>query len=307
MTVASTTSAAGAAEEAHRRHRLGIGLVALASICWSTGGLIARLLESGPWTVVFWRSVACAAFLYLFLLVRERGAVWPLLRAAGWPGVIVALCFATASTAFIMALQLATVASILIVQNTSPFIAALLAWVVMRERIAARTWIAIAVAVAGIGIMVSNQAIGGGPAGLALSFAIAVAFAGATVTIRYHRTVRMTPAACLASVFAALVALPLAEPFAVTSRELALMWLFGAGQLGIGMVLFTTGARMVPAAEAALITVLETVFAGIWVWLALGENPGTAALLGGALVLAAVSGHTALDLRRSAGAYIRSS
>ena len=300
MTVVSTTATASGAGETHARHRLGVGLVALASICWSTGGLIARLLESGPWTVVLWRSVACATFLLVYLLLRERGKVWPLFRAAGWPGVIAALCFATASTAFIMALQLATVASILIVQNTAPFIAALLAWLVMRERIARRTWVAIAVAVTGIAIMVSNQAIGGGLAGLALSLAIAVSFAGATVTIRYHRTVRMTPAACLASVFAAVVALPLAEqPFAVSGRELGLMWLFGMGQLGIGMVLFTAGARMIPAAEAALITVLETVFAAIWVWLAFGENPGAAALAGGALVMLAVIGHTAMDLIQS--------
>jgi len=76
------------------------------------------------------------------------------------------------------------------------------------------------------------------------------------------------------------------------------MWLFGVGQLGIGRVLFTTGARMVPAAEASLITVLETVFAGMWVWLVWGDNPGTAALPGGGLVMAAVIGHTLADLRQ---------
>jgi drug/metabolite transporter (DMT)-like permease len=298
MTATSVDRARTGAGEALARHRLGIALVALASICWSTGGLIARLLESGPWTIVFWRAVGCAAFLFLFLLVRERGRVWPLFRAAGWPGILVAVCFATASIAFILALQMATVASILIVQNLSPFIAAVLAWVVMREPIAAKTWIAIAVAVAGIGIMVSNEAIGGGPLGLGLSLMIAVAFAGATVTIRYHRAVRMTPAACLAAVFAAILAFPLAGSLVVPVHELGLMLLFGAGQLGIGMALFTTGARMIPAAEAALITVLETVFAGIWVWLAFGENPGLAAITGGALVLLAVTGHTAVDLVR---------
>lgn len=282
------------------RHRLGLLLVAGASVTWSTGGLIARFIEAGPWTIVFWRGVACAGFLLLFLAVRERGKIWPLFRAAGWPGIVTALCFATASTAFILALQVATVASILIVQNTGPFIAALMAWVLMRERVQLRTWIALVAAAAGITVMVSNQAIGGGAMGLALSMTTAVAFAAATVTIRYHRTVRMTPAACLASCFGALIALPLADPFGVSAKDLALMWLFGVGQLGIGMVLFTTGARMVPAAEASLITVLETVFAGLWVWLALGEDPGGATLIGGALVLAAVIGHTLADLRRRA-------
>jgi drug/metabolite transporter (DMT)-like permease len=292
--------AAGHAAGDVARHRTGLLLVAGASICWSTGGLIARFIEAGPWTIVFWRGVACASFLLLFLAVRERGKVWPLFRAAGVPGIVAALCFATASTAFILALQVATVASILIVQNIGPFIAALLAWLIMRERVRARTWVALVVALAGIVVMVSNQAIGGGLLGLGLSLVTAFAFAGATVTIRYHRTVRMTPAACLASCFGALLALPIAEPLSVSGRDFALMWLFGVGQLGIGMVLFTTGARMVPAAEASLITVLETVFAGMWVWLVLGENPGAATLVGGALVLAAVVGHTLADLRSKA-------
>lgn len=297
QTLAVSRAAPGTAEHDAARHRLGLLLVAGASITWSTGGLIARFIEAGPWTIVFWRGVACASFLLLFLAVRERGAVWPLFRAAGVPGIITALCFATASTAFILALQVATVASILIVQNTGPFIAALLAWLLMHERVKARTWAALVVAAAGIIVMVSNQAIGGGLFGLGLSLTTAFAFASATVTIRYHRTVRMTPAACLASCFGALIALPLADPMLVSGKDFALMWLFGVGQLGIGMVLFTTGARMAPAAEVSLITVLETVFAGLWVWLVLGENPGTATLVGGALVLAAVVGHTLADLR----------
>lgn len=280
------------------QHRTGILLVALASIAWSTGGLIARYIEAGPWTVVFWRGVACASFLLVFLAIRERGKVWPLFRAAGWPGVLVAACFATASTSFILALQITSVASILLVQNTAPFIAAFLAWVLMREKLALRTWIAILISCAGIFVMVSGRAISGGPMGLFLSLLGAFGFACATVTIRHNRGVRMTPAACLASCFGALIALPFADVLAFSTRDFALMWLFGVGQLGIGMVLFTTGARMIPAAEAALITVLETVFASIWVWVFLGENPGEAALYGGALILAAVIGHTLMDLRR---------
>jgi len=287
-------------QEGRAHHRTGILLVALASLAWSTGGLIARQIEAGPWTVVFWRGVACASFLLLFLAIRERGRVWPLFRAAGWPGVLVAACFATASTSFILALQVTSVASILIVQNLAPFIAAFLAWILMREKLELRTWVAILVSLAGIFIMVSGQAIGGGPMGLFLSLLGAFGFACATVTIRHNRGIRMTPAACLASCFGALIALPFADVLAFSTRDFALMWLFGVGQLGIGMVLFTTGARMIPAAEAALITVLETVFATIWVWLFLGENPGQAALWGGALILAAVIGHTLVDLRRSA-------
>src|SRR3546814_13542941 len=73
----------------------------------------------------------------------------------------------------------------------------------------------------------------------------------------------MTPAACLAAVFAGLVALPLAIPLAVSAGDLGYLALFGAGQLALGMVMFTTGARFIPAAQAALLSVLETILGPI--------------------------------------------
>src|SRR5438105_4334077 len=74
--------------------------------------------------------------------------------------------------------------------------------------------------------------------------------------------------------------------------DLVLLALFGVGQMGLGLILFTAGVRLIPAADAGLITVLEVVLAPVWVWLAFGENPGPRALTGGAIVLAAVIGHT---------------
>jgi drug/metabolite transporter (DMT)-like permease len=145
--------------------------------------------------------------------------------------------------------------------------------------------------------MVSDSLSRGSLLGTLLSMVIAVAFAGAIVTMRRHREVRMTPATCLATVFGAVVAAPLAAPLAVETGDLALCFLFGAGQLAVGLILFTYGARLVPAVEAGIVSVLEYVLGPIWVWLAFGENPGAPAILGGAIVLAALVAHTLLDLR----------
>lgn len=109
----------------------------------------------------------------------------------------------------------------------------------------------------------------------------------------------MTPANCLAAVFAMLVALPLATPLEVTGQDLFFLALFGGGQLGVGMVLFTTGARLIPAAETALLSVLEPILGPIWVWILFAESPGERAIIGGLIVLAALIVNTLLDLRRN--------
>jgi drug/metabolite transporter (DMT)-like permease len=281
-----------------RRGRL---LVAAAAVCWSTGGLIARLVDTDPWTTVFWRGLFCAAFLVGVTALREGRRTPDVFLGMGATGLAMAVCFATASTCFIMALHRTSVANVLIIQSLSPFMAGLLGWAWMGERVAGRTWAAMGVALLGSAIMVSRYfytaAAAGSLGGDLLAFTVALSFAAATVLLRRNRGVRMLPAAALAAALASLVASFAARPDSADAGDLLLLALFGSGQLGLGMILFTTGARRIPVAEAALIAVLESVLGPVWVWLAIGENPGLPSLVGGAIVLAALAGHTLADLR----------
>jgi drug/metabolite transporter (DMT)-like permease len=283
--------------EAARGGRL---LVAAAAVCWSAGGLIARLVDTDPWTTVLWRGLFCAAFLVGVTGWRERRRTLDAFLAMGATGLGMAVCFATASTCFIVALSRTSVANVLIIQSLSPFMAGLLGWAWMGERVAGRTWAAMGVALLGSIIMVSRYfytEVAGALGGDLLAFTVALAFAIATVLLRRNRHVPMLPAAALAAALTSLVAAIPARPGAVDAGDLLLLAFFGAGQLGFGMILFTAGARRIPVAEAALIAVLESVLGPVWVWLALGENPGLPSLLGGGIVLAALAGHTLADLR----------
>ena len=285
----------------HGEARRGRLLVAAAAVCWSTGGLIARLVDTDPWTTVFWRGLFCAAFLVGVTALRERRRTLDVFLGMGAPGLAMAACFAIASTCFIMALDRTLVANVLVIQSLSPFMAGLLGWAWMGERVAGRTWGAMGVAVLGSAIMVSRsfytEAAAGSLGGDLLAFTVALSFAAATVLLRRNRGVRMLPAAALAAALASLVASFAARPGSADAGDLLLLALFGSGQLGFGMILFTTGARRIPVAEAALIAVLESVLGPVWVWLAIGENPGLPSLVGGAIVLAALAGHTLADLR----------
>ena len=101
----------------------------------------------------------------------------------------------------------------------------------------------------------------------------------------------MTEALCAACLITALVTAPLASPTQVSLNDLVLFAIFGICQMGLGLVMFSAGVQLIPAAEAGLASVLETVLAPIWVWLAVGEVPGPLALIGGGVVMVAVLGH----------------
>jgi drug/metabolite transporter (DMT)-like permease len=281
-------------DEAVRRR--GVLLVAGAAVCWSSGGLIARLVTTSPWTTNLWRSVFASLFLALVLrVVRGRGIVaqW---RDGGRPVVAVAVCMALASTCFILSLARTSVANTLILMSTGPYVAALLGWLLLGERVAPRTWLTMGVALTGAVVMVSSSYRRGAMAGDLVAIVMASSFAVATVLVRRHPEIQMAPAAVLATMLTALVALPLADPLQTAPRDLVLLAVFGVGQFGAGFLLFTAGARLIPAAQSSLIGMLETVLGPLWVWLVLNERPGTASLAGGALILAALLANTLVDL-----------
>jgi len=279
----------------------GIVLVLGSAIVWSFGGTLARFLHiDDSWTVVFWRSVFAALFLLGFMLLRDgpRSTV-TLFRTMGLPGIAVGLCFAIASTSFILALAYTTVANVVLIQAGVPLIAALIAWILFRERISLLTWLAIAAVIFGVAIMVSDS-IGGtvSPIGDALALLIALVFATATVITRRYAHVRMTPAVCLGTIVAGTVAATQASGFAVSLPELGILVAFGALNFGLGLALFVTGARLVPSALAALLGTTETVLGPLWVALIHGEIPTVNTIIGGAIVLAALLSYLSVEMWR---------
>jgi drug/metabolite transporter (DMT)-like permease len=281
-------------DDAFRRR--GALLVACAAVCWSSGGLIARLVTTGPWTTSLWRGLFASLFLALVLWIVRRRNIVAQWRDGGAPVLIAAVCMATASTCFIFALSRTSVANTLILMSTGPFVAGLLGFLLLGERVAPRTWLTMGVALAGAVVMVSNSYGRGAIVGDLLAVVMAGSFATATVLVRQHPQIQMAPAAALATALTALVALPLADPLVPAPRDLLLLALFGVGQFGAGFLLFMGGARLIPAAESSLIGMLETVLGPLWVWLVLSERPGAATLTGGALILAALVANTIVDL-----------
>jgi drug/metabolite transporter (DMT)-like permease len=267
--------------------------VACAATCWSSGGLIARLVTTSPWTTNLWRSLFASVFLALVLRIVWGGGLLAHMRG---PVVVAAACMALASTCFILSLAHTSVANTLILMSTGPYVAGLLGWLLLGERVALRTWLTMGLALAGAVVMVSSSYRHGALLGDLLAIVMAASFAVATVLVRRHPEISMVPAAVLATALTFLIALPLADPAATSARDLILLAFFGIGQFGAGFLLFMAGARLIPAAETSLIGMLETVLGPLWVWLVLSERPGAASLAGGALILLALLINTLVDL-----------
>jgi drug/metabolite transporter (DMT)-like permease len=260
---------------------------ALAALAWSTAGVLQRELSVGTATQVGGRAVIAALTLLAYVAVSERRGIVRPFTSMGRAELAVAVCTAVASGTFIVALNHTTVANVLFMQAVAPIAAALIAWAALRESVSRRTAVAMVVAVGGVGLMVGGP--GASPGlGVGLSVEMTLAFALAVVITRHRRDISMAPAICLSQVLVLAVAAPFSHPGTIDLHDLALIALLGVGQMGLGLAFLTIGARLIPAAEVALITLLEVVLGPLWVWIALSERPSTATLAGGAVVIVAV-------------------
>jgi drug/metabolite transporter (DMT)-like permease len=176
---------------------------------------------------------------------------------------------------------------VLFILAIAPMLAALLARVTLGEPITRRTVLAMGLALAGVTVMLGAPG-EGDLAGDVLAFVTALAFALMIVLTRWRHDVSMAPATCLAQVILVVAFAPFASPGEIDAADLGWLAALGIGQIGLGFGLLTVGARLIPAAQVGLITLLETVLGPIWVWLALDERPSTLTLVGGAIVIFAI-------------------
>jgi drug/metabolite transporter (DMT)-like permease len=271
-------------------HRGAILYMVVAAACWSSGGYLVRQLSiTNAWQIVFWRSLFMALFVAGVLLALHRRTLPQRLVAAGWPAVVSGAFLAGTFFFYIGSLTRTTVANTNVLMSVSPFLAAIAARLVLREPVPLRTWIAMSVAFAGVVTMFSRSLDAGQLAGNLLARGVSCCFAAQiTVLRRFHATVDMLPQVLVAGVLSLAVAGVIAAPLPIGARDLAVLALMGAVQLGTGCLLATAASRRLSATEIGLLALLEPLLGPVWVWVLMGEHPGPATLVGGAVVLGAV-------------------
>jgi DME family drug/metabolite transporter len=284
-------------------HKYGLLFVFAAGVLWSTVGLGIRMIEDAVvWQILLYRSISMSLFLYLVIRVRSGESPFVQIRRTGFPAVVAGLALVAAYSGGIYAIQNTSVANAMLLFATAPFMAAVLGWFILRERVRVATWIAIAIALCGIAIMVSDKsgevAIFGSLAALGSAFGFAVF----TVALRWGRTGEMLPSVFLSGIFAFVITLGICQSLglslALSVRDGSVAMGMGVFQVGAGLILYTLGSRSLPAAELALLSLAEVLLGPIWVWLFLNETASTNTLIGGAVLLIAIVGNAVSGKRR---------
>lgn len=266
----------------HAAHTRSVLLLVAAALCWSLGGLLIKSVSWPPLAVAGGRGLIAA----LFLLATNRGLRFHFSRVQ----LLGAFGYAACTITFCVATKLTTAANAILLQYTAPVWIALFGAWFLGERATRADWLTIAAVLGGMGLFFADSLELANAMGNALAILSGVCFAGMTIALRRQKDTSASESIILGNLLAFLVGLPwIIDAPALSATGWAALAALGIVQLGVSYWLYARAIKHVTALEAVLIPVIEPLLNPVWVLLATGEKPSRWALVGGAIVLTAVT------------------
>lgn len=262
--------------------RLAVLMLFTAAIFWSTSGVLIKLVALHPMAIAGWRSLIAGGVI-LLLCRKEVRISW------GFNPVMAAVCMGLFCICFVVATKLTTAANAIVLQYAASAYVAILAPKMLGEPTRRQDWYLLSVVVGSIGLFFVDTLSVRGTMGILVGMVGSAFWAGAMIFLRKSRSGSTAWPLALGNFLAAGLCLPFM--FRQTPTSMDWLGIVGLGviSLGAGYAVFAYAIKRVRALEAILIPSIEPLFNPLWVFLATGEAPGMWALIGGTLVMAAVT------------------
>ena len=280
------------------RYLIGILIVIAGGACLSTSGILIRLMDDAQgWQIIMYRSATFFFSILAIVAFKYKGRTLDAYAAIGDKGIIAAFLLGLGSVCYIFAMLNTTVANVVFIIGSAPLVTALLAWVILGERVSSWSLAAMVAAVAGIGLMFLDGLVSGGLLGNSLALLMVVMFAFYLLILRDQRDIDMVPATGLSGLITFCIAAWMVQDPSISLHDLVICILLGSFQFGLGFLLLTLGTRFLPAAEVALFAMSESILNPIWVWIWVDEVPSAYTLYGSAIVLVSVVVYSVIAIR----------
>jgi drug/metabolite transporter (DMT)-like permease len=277
---------------------VGQGAIVLCAILWSTSGLFIKLIDWHPIVIAGLRSFIAALFLGGILFPRRGKSKnkLPLLFAAG-------AAYAATMITFVIANKLTASANAILLQYSAPVWAAILGWVLIKEKLYWEHWSAMVLVIGGLLIFFRDSLGGGALVGDCIALFSGMLFGSHSVLLRMQKDANPADAMLLAHVICAAFSIPfvLLYPVSLTITSIASVLFMGTIQIGCASLLFAYGIKRISAVQAMLTAMIEPVLNPLWVLTVTGEKPSLSALLGGGLIVIAVAFSSLIGKQRACG------
>ena len=273
-------------------------LMIICCITISIGPLLFRNMESADiWQINIYRSVSWISALILILFFKYRTKIFKQIFAIGRWGIIAGVFLGSAQIFYMHALDNTTVANVLFILSSVPFVTALIAYLFIKETIKLPTIIMMAFAAVGIFIMVYEGISSGNAFGNLMAILTLLCFSCFPVILRKNRHIDMLPTLIVPALIIGLVGFIIkGNDINISDNDIILSFIWGGVLNGFAHAIFIIATRHLLAAEITLFMLLEFTLGPLWVWYFVGEVPAINTLYGGGIVMSAIAMLTFYEL-----------
>ena len=251
------------------------------ALLWSTGGVLIKLVDWNPMSLAGARSVIAA--LIIGIAFRHERLTF---SKEQWLG---AIAYSGCVIFFVTATKLTTAANAILLQYTSPVFVALFASWLLGEKASRRDWITIFFVLGGMIFFFLDKVSTGGMLGNISAIFAGITFALFAVFMRLQKNGSPYGSILIGNLLTFAISLPFWPGNSLAATNLVGILLLGIFQLGMAYVLYSFAIRHIPALEATLIGSIEPILNPIWVACFIGETPGFYSIIGGIIVLCAIT------------------
>jgi len=276
-------------------------LVFLEGLFWSFGPVTVRYMDNSDAYVfqyLFYRGISISFILIVYLIISEGFIFYKNFLRIGISGFLGGIFLSTAFIGFIFSITMTTAAVTLFMLASMPFIAAIAGYFILGEVLRRPTLISMVIAFIGVCVMIANDSISGSALGAIIGFISATGFALYTVTIRWKPETLKFTTVVIAGIFCATFSFVVLEfsfkSFSTMPTINSYLSLFHGAIVAVGLILYSLGAKYLPAAELTLLSLMEVVCGVLWVWIpifGINEVPSLTVIIGGIIIILALLMH----------------
>jgi drug/metabolite transporter (DMT)-like permease len=252
------------------------------AILWSTGGFLIKFIEWHPIAIAGGRSIIAALIMWVY--VKKPKFTWSNIQIMG------AVAYAFTVILFVIANKLTTAANTILLQYTGPIYVALFSYWFLKEKITSIDWITILAVILGMTLFFIEKLSPDGILGNFIAILAGIAFAWLALCLRKQKDGSPLESLILGNILTAIIGLPFIIDSGIPSQQsIIALLVLGIFQLGLPYILYSKAVKYVSALDAVLIPILEPILNPLWVFLLLGESIGMWPMIGGAIIIVAIT------------------
>lgn len=252
-----------------------------AALLWSTGGFLIKLVELSPLAIAGIRSFITACM--LLIVIKKPSMDFSIYKILG------AVAYAAMVISYVTATKMTSAANAILLQYTSPIYIAIFGGWLLKERASLKDWVTIIFVVMGMVLFFFDDIGGGMLKGNMIAIFSGVALAFNTMFMRKQKDANPLENVFWGCILTVIVSIPFMFEKMPTVRSWEGLILLGVFQLGLSYILYCRAIKNITALEATFISLVEPLLSPIWVFITVGEIPGKFSIIGGLIVLAAVT------------------